>query len=167
MNVNTVNVSIKVYQLLMLYIFYLQNNREVRAGEITHRDASQVKGASMKFSKDGVSTTRSAISEQKKSQFSTPKGSINQESSRMAKNSGLTISTKGICTASSSSVTSSQVKLTERFYTPLFLLIHDEDLIQFYNYVLKKVNYFFCLKIPISLFKITDLNKISEMYVIF
>ena len=87
----------------------MQDNRQVRNKDITHRDASQVKGASMRVSGDGFSAHRSAMSEQKHRQTTTPAGTINQDSSKTASNSGLTyVNSKGVCTKKTSSVTSSQ-----------------------------------------------------------
>ncbi|XP_071546760.1 NAD(+) hydrolase sarm1 isoform X13 [Panulirus ornatus] len=82
--------------------------RQLRAGDVDHREGSQVKGATMKVAGEGFSAHRSAVSEQQQRQTKTPAGTINQESSRQAAKSGLTIKTKGVCTKQSSSMTSSQ-----------------------------------------------------------
>ena len=50
------------------------------------------------------------MSEQAQRQTSTPHGTINQESSRKAAQSGLTIKTKGVCTKQSSSMVATQVR---------------------------------------------------------
>ncbi|XP_071546751.1 NAD(+) hydrolase sarm1 isoform X5 [Panulirus ornatus] len=85
-----------------------QEARQLRAGDVDHREGSQVKGATMKVAGEGFSAHRSAVSEQQQRQTKTPAGTINQESSRQAAKSGLTIKTKGVCTKQSSSMTSSQ-----------------------------------------------------------
>ncbi|KAG7176245.1 Sterile alpha and TIR motif-containing protein 1-like [Homarus americanus] len=82
--------------------------RQLRAGEVDHREESQVKGATMRVAGEGFSAHRSAVSEQQQRQTKTPAGTINQESSRQAATSGLTIKTKGVCTKQSSSMTASQ-----------------------------------------------------------
>ncbi|XP_042237550.1 NAD(+) hydrolase sarm1-like isoform X4 [Homarus americanus] len=85
-----------------------QEARQLRAGEVDHREESQVKGATMRVAGEGFSAHRSAVSEQQQRQTKTPAGTINQESSRQAATSGLTIKTKGVCTKQSSSMTASQ-----------------------------------------------------------
>ncbi|XP_069172383.1 NAD(+) hydrolase sarm1 isoform X7 [Procambarus clarkii] len=82
--------------------------RQLRAGEVAHREGSQVKGATMRVAGEGFSAHKSAISEQQQRHTKTPAGTINQESSRQAAKSGLIIKTKGVCTKQSSSMTASQ-----------------------------------------------------------
>ncbi|KAK8744368.1 hypothetical protein OTU49_000766 [Cherax quadricarinatus] len=82
--------------------------RQLRAGEVDHREGSQVKGATMRVAGEGFSAHTSALSEQQQRLTKTPAGTINQESSRQAAKSGLTIKTKGVCTKQSSSMTASQ-----------------------------------------------------------
>lgn len=76
---------------------------------MTHREGSQVKGATMRVAGEGFSAHKSAVSEQQQRQTKTPAGTINQESSRQAATSGITIKTKGVCTKQTSSMTASQV----------------------------------------------------------
>lgn len=85
-----------------------QEARQLRAGEVDHREGSQVKGATMRVAGEGFSAHTSALSEQQQRLTKTPAGTINQESSRQAAKSGLTIKTKGVCTKQSSSMTASQ-----------------------------------------------------------
>lgn len=87
----------------------MQEARQLRAGDLDHREESQIKGATMRVAGEGFSAHQSAVSEQQQRQTKTPAGAINQESSRQAAKSGITITTKGVCTKQSSSMTASQV----------------------------------------------------------
>lgn len=86
-----------------------QEARQLRTNDLDHREESQIKGATMRVAGEGFSAHRSAVSEQQQQQTKTQAGAINQESSRQAASSGITIKTKGVCTKQFSSMTSSQV----------------------------------------------------------
>ncbi|XP_063611289.1 NAD(+) hydrolase sarm1-like isoform X1 [Penaeus indicus] len=96
--------------------------RQLRAGDVTHREGSQVKGATMRVAGEGFSAHKSAVSEQQQRQTKTPAGTINQESSRQAATSGITIKTKGVCTKQTSSMTASQSNVSITGFEDLDLL---------------------------------------------
>lgn len=99
-----------------------QEARQLRAGDVTHREGSQVKGATMRVAGEGFSAHKSAVSEQQQRQTKTPAGTINQESSRQAASSGITIKTKGVCTKQTSSMTASQSNVSITGFEDLDLL---------------------------------------------
>ncbi|KAK4307576.1 hypothetical protein Pmani_020660 [Petrolisthes manimaculis] len=82
--------------------------RQLRAGDMEHREGSQVKGATMRVAGDGFSAHRSAMTEQQQRQTKTSAGTINQESSRKAAKSGITIVKNNMCAQQSSSMSASQ-----------------------------------------------------------
>ncbi|XP_066941139.1 NAD(+) hydrolase sarm1 isoform X3 [Macrobrachium rosenbergii] len=114
-----------------------QEARQLRAGDVTHREGSQVKGATMRVTGEGFSAHRSAVSEQQQRQTKTPAGTINQESSRQAAKSGLTIKTKGVCTKQSSSMTASQTNVSVTGFDDLDLLNANSQPIDIQNAIMR------------------------------
>ncbi|XP_063841953.1 NAD(+) hydrolase sarm1-like isoform X8 [Scylla paramamosain] len=82
--------------------------RQLKAEGLDHREESQIMGASERVAGDGFSVHRSALSEQQQRQTKTPAGAINQESSRQATKSGITIKAQGVCTKQFTSMNTSQ-----------------------------------------------------------
>lgn len=111
--------------------------RQLRTGDVTHREGSQVKGATMRVAGEGFSAHRSAISEQQQRQTKTPAGTINQESSRQAAKSGLTIKTKGVCTKQSSSMTASQSNISITGFDDLDLLNPSSQPVDIQNIIMR------------------------------
>ncbi|XP_064112730.1 NAD(+) hydrolase sarm1-like isoform X8 [Macrobrachium nipponense] len=111
--------------------------RQLRAGDVTHREGSQVKGATMRVTGEGFSAHRSAVSEQQQRQTKTPAGTINQESSRQAAKSGLTIKTKGVCTKQSSSMTASQTNVSVTGFDDLDLLNASSQPVDIQNAIMR------------------------------
>ncbi|XP_063841948.1 NAD(+) hydrolase sarm1-like isoform X3 [Scylla paramamosain] len=85
-----------------------QEARQLKAEGLDHREESQIMGASERVAGDGFSVHRSALSEQQQRQTKTPAGAINQESSRQATKSGITIKAQGVCTKQFTSMNTSQ-----------------------------------------------------------
>ena len=104
-----------LYPLLILTLslkltFDTQEARQLKAEGLDHREESQIMGASERVAGDGFSVHRSALSEQQQRQTKTPGGAINQESSRQATKSGITINAQGVCTKQFSTMNASQVR---------------------------------------------------------
>lgn len=88
---------------------FLQEARQLRAGDMEHREGSQMKGATMRVAGEGFSAHRSAMTEQQQRQTKTPAGTINQESSRKAAKTGITIVKNNMCAQQTASMSASQV----------------------------------------------------------
>ncbi|XP_047741312.1 NAD(+) hydrolase sarm1 isoform X4 [Hyalella azteca] len=87
--------------------------RQLKAGDdITHTEGSQKMGASVRVTGQDFSSHKSAVSEAQQRRTVTPAGTISAENSRKLSKSGLTITTKGVCTKQSSSMSSSESNIS-------------------------------------------------------
>ncbi|XP_018020457.2 NAD(+) hydrolase sarm1 isoform X3 [Hyalella azteca] len=90
-----------------------QEARQLKAGDdITHTEGSQKMGASVRVTGQDFSSHKSAVSEAQQRRTVTPAGTISAENSRKLSKSGLTITTKGVCTKQSSSMSSSESNIS-------------------------------------------------------
>lgn len=109
-NVADANSSPDVTPFSNLSPFDLQEARQLKAGdELTHSEGSQKLGASHRVTGADFSSHKSSVSEQQQRQTVTPAGTISEANSRKKSQSDLTITSKGVSTKKSSSMSSSAV----------------------------------------------------------